>query len=154
MLCGAPGSGKSKLAEKLANDISEAGSECVVISTELIREEITGSQTDQSMNKEVFEVVHQRIRESLENDINVIYDATNANHPSRRKIMYEVKRSMPYDGKIICLLFSTTLSQCLENVKTRGMDRWVPEEITERMYVNLQKYPPSMSEGYDMIIRV
>ena len=68
MLCGISGSGKSSW---LAPD------NCIKISSDALRLEMFGDETDQTHNSEVFNELHNRVRENLKNGKNVIYDATN-----------------------------------------------------------------------------
>ena len=58
VLVGLSGSGKSTLAAQLA----ESDENTVIVSSDAIREELTGKIEDQSRNNEVFEIFHQRIR--------------------------------------------------------------------------------------------
>lgn len=73
VLVGLSGSGKSTLAAQLA----ESNENTVIVSSDAIREELTGKIEDQSRNNEVFEIFHQRIRKNLEEGKNTIADATN-----------------------------------------------------------------------------
>ena len=70
VLVGLSGSGKSTLA-------AQRDANTVIVSSDAIREELTGEIEDQSRNNEVFEIFHQRIRKNLEEGKNAIADATN-----------------------------------------------------------------------------
>ena len=63
VMCGLSGSGKSTIAKQIVNDNPDT----VVISTDMIREQLTGEVGDQSQNDEVFELFHTLIRKRLEN---------------------------------------------------------------------------------------
>lgn len=52
VMCGLSGSGKSTIAKQIANDNPDT----VIISTDIIREQLTGEIGDQSQNDEVFEL--------------------------------------------------------------------------------------------------
>ena len=158
MLCGAPGSGKSEYANKLIREFIETEHEFdiaswAIIAPEKIREELTGAKNNQSRNKEVFDLVHSDIRHALEDGMNVIYDATNTNPKSRRKIMNTVSHS-DHDGVSVCLIFKTSLIDCLRKNDERDEDRRVPEEVIERMYTKLKVNPPALFEGFDVIAYV
>ena len=86
VMCGLSGSGKSTIAKQIVNDNPDT----VVISTDMIREQLTGEVGDQSQNDEVFELFHTLIRKRLENKYNVIADATNITMKSRRAILNKV----------------------------------------------------------------
>ena len=64
MTCGLPGVGKSANIKEETNGIDKF----VVISTDAIRAELCGDPSDQSHNKEVFELAHSRIKEFLNSE--------------------------------------------------------------------------------------
>ena len=72
IMCGLSGSGKSTIATQIANDNPNT----IIVSSDEIREELTGNCEDQKHNEEVFKIFHDRIRKNLENKKNVIADAT------------------------------------------------------------------------------
>lgn len=57
VMCGLSGSGKSTIAKQITNDNPDT----VIISTDMIREQLTGEIGDQSQNDEVFEIFHTLI---------------------------------------------------------------------------------------------
>ena len=69
---GISGSGKSYIYNKDYKD-------CVQVSPDLIREELTGDISNQSKNKEVFKLAFKRVDEYLNSGQNVFFDATNVN---------------------------------------------------------------------------
>ena len=81
VLVGLSGSGKSTIATQIANENPNT----VIVSSDAIREELTGNYEDQEHNEEVFKIFHDRIRKNLENKKNVIADATNL---TMKKIIY------------------------------------------------------------------
>lgn len=139
MLCGLPGSGKSTYAERLATEEN-----FVVHSSDKIRAEL-GDVNDQSKNEEVFTLLHQRIKSSLNNMENVLYDATNLNRRRRVAFIRELK-NIPC--RKICVLVATPLEVCLSQNSAR--DRQVPEEVMNRMYKSFQM--PSVFDGFDEVI--
>ena len=86
IMCGLSGSGKSTIATQIANENPNT----IIVSSDAIREELTGNYEDQEHNEEVFKIFHNRIRKNLENKKNVIADATNLTMKSRRAIMMKV----------------------------------------------------------------
>lgn len=82
VMVGLSGSGKSTLAKQL----TDAEKNTIIISSDSIREELTGKVEDQSKNEEVFKIFHKRIREGLENKHNVVADATNITMKSHGRI--------------------------------------------------------------------
>ena len=74
---GISGSGKSYIYNKDYKD-------CVQVSPDLIREELTGDISNQSKNKEVFKLAFERVDEYLNKGMDVFFDATNVNKSQRK----------------------------------------------------------------------
>ena len=74
---GISGSGKSYIYNRDYKDY-------VQVSPDLIREELTGSISDQSKNKEVFKLAFERVDEYLNKGQDVFFDATNVNKTQRK----------------------------------------------------------------------
>lgn len=144
MLVGPPGSGKSTMAKQL-QDSEDANT--IIVCPDDIREELSGDATDQSRNVEVFEKVYERLVMHLDSGFNVIYDATNCRSNYRFKILNTIK---PHANKIVCLMSTTSIVECINRNSQR--DRFVPERVIENMYFTLKKHPPTLFEGYDMIV--
>lgn len=86
VMCGLSGSGKSTIAKQLAQEHENT----VIVSSDSVREELTGDYENQDHNEEVFQIFHKKIRENLENNKNVIADATNITMKSRRAILQNI----------------------------------------------------------------
>ena len=65
IMVGLSGSGKSTIAKEIA--VMEENT--IIVSSDAIREELTGKVEDQTKNDEVFKIFHKRIRKGLENII-------------------------------------------------------------------------------------
>ena len=74
---GISGSGKSYIYNRDYKD-------CVQVSPDMIREELTGDISNQSKNKEVFKIAFERVDEYLNKGQNVFFDATNVNKSQRK----------------------------------------------------------------------
>ena len=74
---GISGSGKSYIYNKDYKD-------CVQVSPDLIREELTGDISNQTKNKEVFKLAFERVDEYLNEGQDVFFDATNVNKDQRK----------------------------------------------------------------------
>jgi predicted kinase len=137
MLVGLPGSGKSTLTEKEYSNYS-------VHSSDAIREELSGDVNNQDINKQVFEVLHKRVKEDLIQGKNVVYDATNISWKRRKAFLQELNSIPCYK---VCILMATPFELCLERNKAR--ERVVPYFVIERMYKNFDI--PWYNEGWDSI---
>lgn len=105
IMCGLSGSGKSTIATQIANENPNT----VIVSSDAIREELTGNYEDQQHNEEVFKIFHDRIRKNLENKKNVIADATNLTMKSRRAIMMKVNG---LNVRKVCVIIPKLFEQC------------------------------------------
>ena len=139
MFCGLPASGKSTYAEKLAKE-----TDSIVLSSDAIRWELFGDETDQEHNQQVFQELHKRAKKWLCDGRNVIYDATNISSKLRRAFLNELTK---IDCIKNCVIMATPYEQCLGNNRDRA--RQVPEWAIERMYRKWQT--PAMFEGFDNI---
>ena len=139
ILVGISGSGKSTIAKEMLGDTA------VIVSTDKIREEVNGSEADQSNAELVFELFHSRIRGALEEGKDVIADAT---HIGPRARAGTLQAAAGLSCKKIALVVDTPLEQCLRQNQIR--DRHVPEEVIRRQAEHFVK--PSPAEGFDEII--
>ena len=71
-MIGIPGSGKTEMANKLAAQYGAA-----VFSSDNIRKELTGNESDQTVNDKVFKTMFERTCATLNDGVSAIYDATN-----------------------------------------------------------------------------
>ena len=138
MLVGLPGSGKSTYIKNHFN------TNLHVHSSDAIREELTGSAEDQTVNAKVFEILHKRIKEDLKNGISCVYDATNISWKKRKAFLESLKN---IDCWKICHVIATPYEICLNQNTQR--DRVVPEHVIKRMYMNFDM--PFYNEGWDDI---
>lgn len=133
LLVGAAGCGKSHWAEQHLADT-------VIVSSDRMREELTGDPADQSQNYLVFQRCMDRIRERLRNGEQVTFDATNYS---------EALRSMPVQAarwsgaEIVSYFFDVGLAEGLARNAMRK--RSVPEEAIRKQYRLLE--PPALYEA-------
>lgn len=138
MLCGLPASGKSTYCEQY-----KYNKDWVVLSSDAIRAELLGDESDQSKNEEVFKILHSRVKENLRNGKNVVYDATNLSRKNRVHFISDELKGI-YCEKI-CVLFATPFELCC--ARNYARDRQVPESAMVRTYKNFQT--PTIYEGWD-----
>ena len=146
VMCGLPGSGKSKWADTY----SKSHPEYTVISTDAIRKELFGSEDDQSNGWTVFLTAYERILKAIEAGGNAIFDATNVRRRDRRKI---IKFFSKYDFLSLKLvLMDTPVQVCKLRDADSQRGHHVGEETIDRMNNFFTK--PDSSEGWDEIIVV
>lgn len=139
---GVPGSGKSTILEAIARNL-----EIVRICPDNIREEITGSAADQSMNDQVWAEAYKQAKDILHKGQSAIIDAT---HTESWRRLQDIQKYREFGAvTIIAVVFDMPL----EIIKQRNAarSRVVPEIVLERMYTALQKEPVSHKEGFDII---
>lgn len=144
MMCGLPGSGKSTLAYELSCTYV-----CPVFSSDSIRKELTGSESNMEKDNEVFNLIRNRIKKFLENNQGenafAIYDACNISYKRRMALLNELKK---YDFNKVCYFVYTPYEKCIENNNKRS--RVVPEYAIRNMYKSF--YIPQYYEGWDSIV--
>ena len=122
VLGGLPASGKSTYAkEKLKSE------ETIVLSSDELRKELLGNESDQTNNEIVFRTLYARAKEYLQNGKNVVIDATNINIKARRGLLSNFAK-MPIER--IAIVFATPFEICIERDKSRK--RTVGEEVIKK----------------------
>lgn len=153
MLIGLPASGKSTYAKTLAEQEN-----AVIISTDDIRKELFGDEAIQENERyngnTVFCAAYDRIKLTMLEGKNIIFDATNINRKRRKHLLDLVKpenflalAKTDYIYNYIAILIATPYEKCLQNNLMRK--RVVPEEVIKRMMTNFEV--PIRNEGWDSI---
>lgn len=125
VMVGVSGSGKSTFADKILKELEAEGKLVVLISSDNIRGEIcNGDMTDQTKNKEVFDLAHQRIDDALARSYNVIWDATNLAREDRAKSLAIGRK---HKAALVAVQIKTPLSVAVE--RNRQRERQVPTRI-------------------------
>lgn len=141
MMIGIPGSGKSTEAKRLGKSLG-----IPVISSDEIRKDLTGSEEDFSMDKEIWtSVIPRRLRSALKEG-DVVFDATNLRVRGRNTI----RRSIGTEHSCCAVYMDTPLEVCIKRQEAR--ERKVPRERIEEMHSAL--VPPTVSEGFDYVLVV
>jgi len=159
-MIGLMGSGKTTYARK----IQEKYPDTVIHSSDDIRIELFGNER-QDKNKEVFEVLHQRIKRDLAAGLDIIYDATNINRKRRKHIIEYIARDHDVIGVFVFVPYETILERAKirteRQIPRKDIDRFltsfdVPleaEGFTQLLYVYPDDYVTSLLDlGYEHIV--
>ena len=110
---GISGSGKSYLYNKDYKN-------CVQVSPDLIREELTGDISNQSKNKEVFKLAFERVDEYLNKGLDVFFDATNVNKSQRKSFTDKYKDT---DVEVIFVILPANIDLSWERIRADIKDK-------------------------------
>jgi len=143
---GIPGSGKSTWIEKF-----KKSGDYIVVSPDEIRRELTGDISDQSMNKEVFQMADETVRRALEGGQSVIYDATNVDTKYRREFLKDLPPC-----KLKAKIFDVSPEEVKRRIKADlegGKDRAaVPDKVVDDMYVKFKETLGKLEEeGFEIM---
>lgn len=114
---GISGSGKSRLYKMKYSHLE-------LVSPDLIRKELTGDISDQSKNKEVFDIVDKRVKSLVEEGKSFFYDATNVNKIYREAFVNQFEGES--DIKIIYVILPANPELSKERIDadiSNGVDR-------------------------------
>jgi len=150
LLIGLSGSGKSTW---IKNNKSK-WINTIVICPDEIRKELTGNVSDQSKNKEVFELTKMLTIYNLKKGNNVVLDATNLDTVYRIPFVNDVNKEVKFNK--ISLVFYVSKEEAKQRIKKdieNNIDRAnVPDDIIDAQY---QKYINSLKslpeEGFKIV---
>ena len=141
MLIGIPGSGKSTFAEKLSKELN-----CRIVSTDKVRSE--NPNWDEAL---VWPEVYRLCALALQNNLDVIFDATNITPKVRRRFVDEVEK---YNAVVVmgAYYFNTSKEECYARVVKRNNQPdslFLPPEV---VYSYSEKIVfPTKEEGFSFI---
>jgi predicted kinase len=138
VMVGLPGSGKSTLANEL-----KAEHDAVILSSDDLRKEMFSDVNHQEDNSKVFDELHRRTKQCLENGQNVIYDATNIN---RKRRIHLINNEIKAKEKIVYYM-NTPIGSCLYQDSLR--EKKVGYQVIDKMYKQL--HIPTKLEGWDKV---
>ena len=110
---GISGSGKSYIYNKDYKD-------CVQVSPDLIRQELTGDISNQSKNKEVFKLAFERVDEYLNKGKDVFFDATNVNKSQRKNFTDKYKDT---DVEVIYVILPANIDLSWKRIRADIRDK-------------------------------
>ena len=144
VMIGISGSGKSTYAIKLAKEYN-----ATIVSTDSIRQELFGSEDNQTNNKLVFTTAFNRIKTLLNNKQNVIFDATNVTNKSRINLKKQLAL-MWENIETIAVIINTPFEIAVKQNNLRN--RKVPYNVIEKQYKNLINGYDKIKELYSNVI--
>lgn len=139
---GIPGSGKTKVLKKMADEYGY-----FYICPDDIRLEMTGNADNQTKNKEVWDEAYRRMEQKLKDGKTIVFDATFTDRRSRAICLNFARKFGA--SKVQGIYLDTPL----EIAKKRNAERKrvLPEYVLERMQGNLDYEPLELKEGFDSI---
>lgn len=142
LFVGIPGSGKTTYAKKLA---TEKG--YIVISSDVIRD----LHPDWEEEK-IFPEVYRLCAEYLENEKDVILDATNITPKVRKRAIDAIKGYLPF-FKYDAYFFPIDAKVCFERIVERNKidgERFLPPEVSFSYGEKI--IPPEIEEGFEKVV--
>lgn len=140
MTVGISGSGKTSWCHK------NCGENGIVLSSDAIRAELYGDETDQRNPNKIFDIMLERTFAALEENKDVWYDATNITMKYRINTIRHIKSHYP-ETVINCIVFNVPISICKEWNSKR--ERNVPNYVIDRQIASFQF--PCENEGFNSI---
>ncbi len=149
LLIGTPGSGKTHFVASMVANGDFCRGDTVIVCPDAIREELTGDASDQSVNREAWDLAYARIHQALEAGFDVVVDATNARQLDRVKLIVHCRLKA---DRVLGLWFVAPPSTCRKRNLARS--RVVPENAMHLMEQLLLENPPTESEGFDQLTMI
>ena len=142
LMVGVSGSGKSTHAAKLAQTLPSD-----IVEPDAIRLELTGNASDQSRNREVFQLAHSRAEAKLLAGINVVVDATNLDRKTRAEWL-AIARRCGAEARAVVVDTPLDVAKNRNNVR----ERVVPLDVIDKQSTRFVR--PTFAEGFAQIIVV
>lgn len=144
LMCGLSGSGKLTIAKKMVSD----GKYDCIISSDSIREELSGTVYNKALNGVVFGILRQRLIECLKADKSCIVDATNLTYKERQCYVSIAKNN---SCEIDAYVVNTPYRLCLERTQARkDCINNLPLEALNKQVCRFNM--PQLFEGFKSVI--
>ena len=138
VMVGVPGSGKSTYAKNHFENNAE------ILSSDALRKELFGDENNQKNNDILFSELYSRARNFLNNNKNVVIDATNINVFERKRML---KNFEDLNVEKIAVVIQTSIEKCLKQNAQR--ERRVDDSVIEMFFKNFEM--PTTAEGFNKI---
>lgn len=142
VMIGPAGSGKSTFAVSGKLD-------GYIISTDEIRQRFYGDEASQENPAAVFAQAYKEVRACLNRGWDVIFDATNTTHQSRKELL---KRVADIPHRNVAVYMNTALEECKRRNAQRK--RQVPDGVIDRQYMQMVRDAASIPVRFDEIVIV
>lgn len=142
VMIGLPGSGKSTMGKKLAEEYNAE-----IVSTDSIRKEFLGREGDRSEDSKVFATAHNRCENLLRQGKSVVFDACNLSVGARQRVL----KCAAFSKNIrkIGYVMAADAWRCIENDKKRERQCGASVILScAESYVY-----PRIQEGFNEMIR-
>ena len=137
---GISGSGKSYIYNKDYKD-------CVQVSPDLIREELTGDISNQTKNKEVFKLAFKRVDEYLNKGMDVFFDATNVNKSQRKNF---TDKYIGTDVNVIYVVLPTDIDLSWKRIRKDISEKKNRSDVPHFVLVRQkEQYDNGLKLGFD-----
>jgi protein phosphatase len=141
LLIGSAGSGKSTFAERHFQPTE-------IVSSDRFRAMICDDESDQSVNREAFRLLHQIVKHRLLLRRLTVVDATNLQDRARRPFL---RMARIYRTPIIAVVFNVSPETCFSNNRLRS-NRIVDEKVIEQHLEEMASVVQRLGrEGYQNI---
>lgn len=140
MTVGPPGSGKTTWLQKNYDMMP-------TVTFNNIKEQLASSVAPANLNEEAYKACVQKIKNSLVDGKQILFDSTNLSYDNRRKLI-DIARN--FGATIVIIFFSTNYNSCLSRLKLRHDIDNAEEKLNEYYY----NFDYISSYEYDKIIYV
>lgn len=139
LMVGLPGSGKTTFANTMFDK------EIIVLSSDGIRKELYGSESDQNHNDIVYKTLYERAVKNLLNNKTVVIDSTNSSKENRKRAL---SHFLNMNITRTAIVINTDVETCIKQNAKR--ERIVEESVIIE-FANAFSFP-TKDEGFDEII--
>lgn len=141
---GIAGSGKSYWSKEFVKN----NSDWRIVSTDVLRKQLTGDVSNQSQNKDVWRIAYAELESYLSDNINVIFDSTACNISTVKKF---IEIANKYKTKIEFKVFycdPKLAYKVIESDIEAGIDRSdVPYDVIQKQYKNFKETVKYLKEN-------
>lgn len=142
---GLPASGKSAGLAAILD-----GSGIAILSSDSIRAEVCGSESDMSQDPKVWTILRSRIAKQIGSGQDVAVDATNVKRRDRMSLITLGRR---YGARYVQgIWFDTPIEVC--RARNLQRPRQVPDLAIAQMAATLLFEPPTTADGFDDLVTI